>query len=151
MWIPEINFPNTLFIKLPVNAVHENISIILRKWDAFKYIFNQFYQMLVPVFTLPGTVLFTWVERDYWLIIDIAFLSECHEDFCYNLKKSQSAERWAVWYPSDICIVGAVKLVFHKHWKHGKKLTGSVQRKHHLSPISTDEVFILFLKQLCYL
>lgn len=39
---PEINFPNALFIKLPVNAVHENISIILRRWDAFKYIFNQF-------------------------------------------------------------------------------------------------------------
>lgn len=38
----EMNFPNALFIKLPVNAVHENISIILRKWDAFKYIFNQF-------------------------------------------------------------------------------------------------------------
>lgn len=38
----EMNFPDALFIKLPVNAVHENISIILRRWDAFKYIFNQF-------------------------------------------------------------------------------------------------------------
>lgn len=121
----EMNFPNALFIKLPVNAVHENISIILRKWDAFKYIFNQFWQMLVPVFTLPGTVHMgrKGLLTDYWY----SFPFRMPWRFV-NLKKSQSAERRDVWYP-----LYTIKLVFHRHWKHGKKLTGSVQRKHHLS------------------